>query len=238
MSTPSTQKRKVPKRGGDALSQNLTGLAVPFAFMLAKQGLEYLKKDNKKPTSSAKGVKGKKKSGVKGKKRVMRGGEVPGLGALKRTVGLSPVTTQQDKDKLINEYEAKIAELAKEAAEKRKASLNVGAQIITQNTQNNGKREKLDQQINALKDKKKALNSKSEQDRINELEDQAKSIENTMAQYRKLLEETRKVKIEEDKTKLGAQQTPGVAPVGSTPPAPPASPPTTGGKRRSLRKRH
>ena len=39
-------KTKSSKKGGD-LMQNITGLAVPFAFLLAKQGLEALKESKK-----------------------------------------------------------------------------------------------------------------------------------------------------------------------------------------------
>jgi len=52
----SAKKTKKPtsKKGGDALSEQLTGLAVPFAFLLAKQGLEALKKDKKKKSATPK----------------------------------------------------------------------------------------------------------------------------------------------------------------------------------------
>ena len=42
-------KKKMVKKGGSAdLVGNLTGLAVPFAFLLAKQGLEAMKEKEKK----------------------------------------------------------------------------------------------------------------------------------------------------------------------------------------------
>jgi len=46
--------KKKTKKGGDALSEQLTGLAVPFAFLLAKQGLEALKSNKKKSASPKK----------------------------------------------------------------------------------------------------------------------------------------------------------------------------------------
>jgi len=80
---PAAAKKSV-KKGGDALSQNLTGLAVPFAFLLAKHGLEALKKkDSKKPAGSE----AAKKKTSKGKKRGMRGGiDIPGMGPDDNTI--------------------------------------------------------------------------------------------------------------------------------------------------------
>ncbi len=49
-----TKKPAAPKKGGDALSEQLTGLAVPFAFLLAKQGLEAMKSKPKSTTPKKK----------------------------------------------------------------------------------------------------------------------------------------------------------------------------------------
>ncbi len=43
-STSNKKPSVAAKKGGDALSEQLTGLAVPFAFLLAKQGIEAMKK--------------------------------------------------------------------------------------------------------------------------------------------------------------------------------------------------
>jgi len=50
----SGKKPSAAKKGGDVLSEQLTGLAVPFAFLLAKQGLEALKGSSDKKKTSQK----------------------------------------------------------------------------------------------------------------------------------------------------------------------------------------
>ncbi len=50
-----TSKKPASKKGGSDIVQNVSGLAVPFAFLLAKQGLEAMKK--KTPASPKKAAK-------------------------------------------------------------------------------------------------------------------------------------------------------------------------------------
>ena len=86
---PVKKSKTAPKKGGDALSEQLTGLAVPFAFLLAKQGLEALKKEKKKSATPKKSARratmagGSESASFEEIKSVLEGNELVG-GAKKR----------------------------------------------------------------------------------------------------------------------------------------------------------
>lgn len=101
----SASKSKVSKKGG-ALLQDVQNLAVPFAILLAKEGLTKMFKDEKKSSPSTKSVKtASKPSGLR-RRSTMTGGSC-NLGCAAQTGGQAAkqlFQLQKDIDNFLEKY--------------------------------------------------------------------------------------------------------------------------------------